>query len=670
MSETAKRKKPTCPTCRSTRWRKNNLGQYVCEGGHVLEGHQEEEGEFAEGHAGYERKLTNPKKKKKDKVGVSQGVEATTLVLRCVQYILQLQAQAMVRDLGFPRDITGVIQEYWSVYVSYLVDYHDGMGPMLTGDNDGTPVDQTEDGQDTQVNTDSETEENSTAPEFKDKTEPVTPTQDLLDTQQEFHQSESESSGDDDDDDNVEKEDDDYDEDKDHGNKHDDDNSEMSGSEDEKDDRITVAHGTTAHIDDDKDATIATATKPANFDPFEEYEVKELVDPLQLKKRARESADGRVSKRRKGIILKRDRVDFRFLAMRSIIGILYISSQHLKLPVVIGDFQRWIMRHDIPFFNAIKLLPKHMEMKLPPTYRSVLQPIARNPETLRRTVNMLLQQFEKLNCIGSVLSNTPRLIARFLHELMLPVECYSCALRFYHIVYDSIDTKRVRRKLTFRSSLRGPDCAMAITVVVAKLIYGLYGEKRNVKDWEYWINGLPTEKEWISSLDSFDALRRQSEIPQMHGEFEELINVNPDLYSGHYRKELRIFETEAQLKLLSVVDKSFRMSGSGSRRTSVSVEDQSKLSGETSQKPQTQPSSVVPFIQRLCSTVQPANNLAIQEGPLPQQKFVHYLDDPKGQFLGKYDRLLSYASNILCVSPEHLEGEVRFIEEHLIVGRN
>lgn len=27
-------------------------------------------------------------------------------------------------------------------------------------------------------------------------------------------------------------------------------------------------------------------------------------------------------------------------------------------------------------------------------------------------------------------------------------------------------------------------------------------------------------------------------------EFEELINVNPDLYSGHYPKELRIFETE------------------------------------------------------------------------------------------------------------------------------
>lgn len=129
-----------------------------------------------------------------------------------------------------------------------------------------------------------------------------------------------------------------------------------------------------------------------------------------------------------------------------------------------------------------------------------------------------------------------------------------------------------------------------------------------------------------------------------------------------------------------MVDRSFKKAGSGgSRRTSVSEEDQqSQLSGgEKSQrpkaKPQTKPSlvSVVPYIQRLCSNVQPANNLAVVEDvQLPQQKYVHYLDDPKGQFLGKYERLLSYASNILCISPEHLEREVQFIEELIIVDRN
>lgn len=35
------------------------------------------------------------------------------------------------------------------------------------------------------------------------------------------------------------------------------------------------------------------------------------------------------------------------------------------------------MRHEIPFYNALKLLPKHMEMRLPPTYRTSLTPMVR-----------------------------------------------------------------------------------------------------------------------------------------------------------------------------------------------------------------------------------------------------------------------------------------------------
>lgn len=250
---------------------------------------------------------------------VYHGVDATTLVLRCTQYILQLQAQALVRDLGFPRDITGVIQEYWHVFVSTLVDYHDGRVAMPMKEDDGASGDKTEDGQDKEMNTDSETEkEGPTAAEFKDKAEPVTPTRDLLDTQQEFQQSESESSDDDDDDDeDNEEEEEDSDQDNDLGNKDEGyDESESGGSEDDE---------------DTEDAT--------DFD-LEDYEFKELTDPLLLKKRVRESTGGRLTKRRRGILNRRYRTDYRFLKMRFTVAILYISSQHLKIPVAIGDFQR------------------------------------------------------------------------------------------------------------------------------------------------------------------------------------------------------------------------------------------------------------------------------------------------------------------------------------------
>lgn len=203
--------------------------------------------------------------------------------------------------------------------MSTLVDYHDGRVAMPMREDDGASGDKTEDGQDKEMNTDSETEEEGpTAAEFKDKAEPATPAPDLLDTQQEFQQSESESSDEDDENDEDNEEEEESDEDSDLGNKDEEyDESESGGSEDNE---------------DNEDAT--------DFDPFEDYEFKELMDPLLLKKRVRESTGGRLTKRRRGILNRRYRTDYRFLKMRFTVAILYISSQHLKIPVAIGDFQR------------------------------------------------------------------------------------------------------------------------------------------------------------------------------------------------------------------------------------------------------------------------------------------------------------------------------------------
>ncbi|KAG0370382.1 Pol I core factor CF [Mortierella sp. AD032] len=617
------------------------MGQYVCSSGHILEGYHEEESEFQEG-AGYERKKKKRKVVKAIKEGVAQGHDATTLILRCVQFILQLQAQALVRDLGFPQEITGVIQEYWTVHVSMLLEYQDELKVMAASEN-----------------------EEVTETEFKDKTEPATPSKDVLDTAPEYQPTESESSDDNDDNDDD----------------NDSDGEEMKRSEDDSDndDGETVKHGATPHTDDESEATQVTASAGADdMDDVEEYEAQELPDPIQKFKQYRQAktlTNGRLTDRRRGVLNNRGRTDYRFLSMRFNIAILYIASLHLKIPVVIGDFQRWIMRHDIPFFNAIKYLPEHMEKKLLPGYKHFLQPFSRNPERLRMAVDVLLQHYQKWHSIDSVLPNAPRLIARFIHELMLPVECYTCALRIYHIVYNDLDSRYARNTLTFRSTLRGPDYAMAITVVVAKLIFGLYDENRNVNDWKYWINSLPTEKEWFSSLDSFDAVRTQSEIPHMQAEFEELINVNPDLYSKHYGKELRMIDKEdytERLGLLSVFDATFKTTGSSgmSALNAAGGQQSQRTGGQQRHKPTKQQRSLeVPYIQRLYSEAKPASHLAVETGPLPQQTFVHYLEDPKGQFMGQYGRLLGYASNILCITPEELEKEVRFIEKQLIVGK-
>jgi len=43
-----------------------------------------------------------------------------------------------------------------------------------------------------------------------------------------------------------------------------------------------------------------------------------------------------------------------------------------------------------------------------------------------------------------------------------------------------------------------------------------YGD-RNVPDWSHWMNGIPSEKDWLAAVDSFDALRARYEIPHMFG---------------------------------------------------------------------------------------------------------------------------------------------------------
>jgi hypothetical protein len=261
---------------------------------------------------------------------VLHGFDAATLILRCVQLILQLQAQALVRDLKFPREIVGVIQEYWTVYVSFLVEYHDELKMNLKeGVKDGASEDQMDQGPLTGDNIEGSTEDQEVMEDdFKDKTEPATPNQDLLDKEPEYQPTDSESSDNDDDGEDG---------DEDRGSE---DVGGESDSNSEVDNGETAIHGVTSDMGDDSEAKQITEAGGPSIGDVEEHEVQELADPLQQFTRAKKSTHGRISDRRPGVLNNRGRTDYRYLSMRFNIAILYIASLHLKIPVVIGDFQR------------------------------------------------------------------------------------------------------------------------------------------------------------------------------------------------------------------------------------------------------------------------------------------------------------------------------------------
>ncbi|ORX88615.1 hypothetical protein K493DRAFT_341178 [Basidiobolus meristosporus CBS 931.73] len=112
-------KKPTCPICKSRRWFRNDLGFLICEFGHQLQGHQEEELDIEDvrgGRTTRKKRLNHNEEEKR--IEVLYGERGRFLLFQCFQIILRKQLNTLIVDLGFPAQLEKVVQELWTLYVS------------------------------------------------------------------------------------------------------------------------------------------------------------------------------------------------------------------------------------------------------------------------------------------------------------------------------------------------------------------------------------------------------------------------------------------------------------------------------------------------------------------------------------------------------------------------
>ncbi|KAI1316919.1 Pol I core factor CF [Mortierella claussenii] len=137
-------------------------------------------------------------------------------------------------------------------------------------------------------------------------------------------------------------------------------------------------------------------------------------------------------------------------------------------------------------------------------------------------------------------------------------------------------------------------------------------------------------------------------------EFEELIQVNPDLYADFAKFELRPAPNPDIPKLMAVFED-----------TALPT-----LSAEHSSSKQKSP-GIEAFIRKLHRDVPLPEHInqddPYQPPPLkPGEGFVHYKHDTVNIYLGQYGRLLSYASSVLGLGPDQLQEEVQFVERVLV----
>ncbi|KAF9202069.1 Pol I core factor CF [Haplosporangium sp. Z 27] len=304
--------------------------------------------------------------------------------------------------------------------------------------------------------------------------------------------------------------------------------------------------------------------------------------------------------------------------IRFTIAVCYLAAQHLKLPVIYGDFYRWTVERKIPYYNALGELPADMKRWIDHNRQGQFLPGHKFMGTFQMAVQKLLNSFSKT--VGKItdIPNLPPLVFRFTQELMLPIEVYPCALRLLRAYVDTINAPHKKFYGVLKRDVQRPTTipvyAMATVIIVAKLLFGLDGKK---------------------------------------SEMEELIQVNPDLYSEHCEKELwPAFNAEFDqlIRIFQTTDYAQRMDDqNGNDRISPSIEA---------------------FIKKLYSNIpppdEPAEESSSKPPPLrPGEGFVHYKTDNVEVYLGQYERLLGYASNILCVDSGYLEGEVSYVENAL-----
>ncbi|KAG0092256.1 Pol I core factor CF [Podila epicladia] len=345
------------------------------------------------------------------------------------------------------------------------------------------------------------------------------------------------------------------------------------------------------------------------------------------------------------------------------VSICYLASVHLKLPVIIGDFYRWIMTRQMPYFNTASVLPPNMTRIMGFSANAALR--LNNPQTiefLNTAVYATSLSLEKGPCkIVSPEPNTSALVFRFIHELMLPVELYPCAMRLLTVLYQEYDPKtfmgdrRLLSRLHRNKSVLHPLRVVSIVVVLAKLVFGLDGKKRLERDPKSWINTLPKEQSWMRSLDIFDRLQAQVTIPTALGEMEDIARVNADLY-GEFCKStlLSVPEECTPFAATEYNRKEQHLDGSGERNVP----------------------GIDAFIRHLYMTVPPPQDAVGRNDPSappplrPGEGYVYYIPDPSDTYLGHYRRLLGHVGNIMATSVAEIERNVQIVEEFLFTNIN
>ncbi|KAL3461459.1 hypothetical protein BJX64DRAFT_260613 [Aspergillus heterothallicus] len=178
------------------------------------------------------------------------------------------------------------------------------------------------------------------------------------------------------------------------------------------------------------------------------------------------------------------------------LGLCYIASLLMRLPVSVSDFHQLATRNDIPYYRALNHIPHDMKDKLPQEYMALLDTTRLlKPEDLHAAVFDLILYYRRRFEMCFPPLNTPALLYRLIRRLALPVEIYPVTKRLQKLLGFTFEySSKVARR---RKPLDKPELQLITLVVIAtKLLFPFDDIQRHPSsaqeptvqaiDWEAW----------------------------------------------------------------------------------------------------------------------------------------------------------------------------------------
>ncbi|KAJ4354304.1 uncharacterized protein N0V89_006038 [Didymosphaeria variabile] len=184
------------------------------------------------------------------------------------------------------------------------------------------------------------------------------------------------------------------------------------------------------------------------------------------------------------------------------LALCYLGTLTLRLPVTPGDVYTWTTEEDMPYLNAIRLIPPAMRNRLPATYHSAFSPYSLlNLRRFYTAYTNMLAGLELKYSIAWPSLNVPVVLFRYLKDLALPLELYDATMRLGEkLGYDFALYIAPRQKFNITSL---PEARLiSCLVICVKLIFPFDDSKRHPRsaaepaatamDWPAW-SGLIKE---------------------------------------------------------------------------------------------------------------------------------------------------------------------------------